>query len=369
MPAARCPPSLSRRRPLGNAGGRAAPCRAPGSVYPSLLITPGIQCNHACPPSPCSAAVVTGVQVHSWGAQFDDDSPNLEFVVSCREAAAAAGGAAAAGVAAAAAAPAAAAAAARDDQWWEGLAGGLCAQHSMAQHSMAQHSWPAPDPLSTPAPLACPPAGPHLCLRGCERGAGVPGPQCNAGGWLPAWWRVGLFRCSSRLAEEQGGLLGCGVQSKGLCSAPPLGLLPCARLHPAAPTPPFPCDSRSRRGRCACWRGAARAAAVPPGVAATSMMGCATPAAAARCAKVGGGCCRAVVVAGLANFNLTPPCTVAPVSGERVCGASAAPASLSLPSANRCRDPPPSRALPAVEPPYLYNSRETKRRVLQRADT
>lgn len=32
-----------------------------------------------CPPSP-ALAVVTGVQIHSWGAQSDDDSPNLEFV-------------------------------------------------------------------------------------------------------------------------------------------------------------------------------------------------------------------------------------------------------------------------------------------------
>ncbi|KAL4436585.1 hypothetical protein ABPG75_003724 [Micractinium tetrahymenae] len=31
-------------------------------------------------PSRADYAVVTGVQVHSWGSQFDDDSPNLEFV-------------------------------------------------------------------------------------------------------------------------------------------------------------------------------------------------------------------------------------------------------------------------------------------------
>ena len=31
-------------------------------------------------PSNADYAVVTGVQIHNWGAEFDDSSPNLEFV-------------------------------------------------------------------------------------------------------------------------------------------------------------------------------------------------------------------------------------------------------------------------------------------------
>lgn len=31
-------------------------------------------------PSKADYAVVTGVQIHNWGAEFDDSSPNLEFV-------------------------------------------------------------------------------------------------------------------------------------------------------------------------------------------------------------------------------------------------------------------------------------------------
>ena len=27
--------------------------------------------------------MVTGVQIHNWGAEFDDESPNLEFVWPC----------------------------------------------------------------------------------------------------------------------------------------------------------------------------------------------------------------------------------------------------------------------------------------------
>ncbi len=31
-------------------------------------------------PSNADYAVVTGVQIHNWGAEYDDSSPNLEFV-------------------------------------------------------------------------------------------------------------------------------------------------------------------------------------------------------------------------------------------------------------------------------------------------
>jgi hypothetical protein len=36
--------------------------------------------SHTVDPRRADYAVVTGVQVHNWGARFDDDSPNLEFV-------------------------------------------------------------------------------------------------------------------------------------------------------------------------------------------------------------------------------------------------------------------------------------------------
>lgn len=34
-------------------------------------------------PHKADYAVVTGVQIHNWGPEFDDESPNLEFVAPC----------------------------------------------------------------------------------------------------------------------------------------------------------------------------------------------------------------------------------------------------------------------------------------------
>lgn len=38
---------------------------------------------HSVDSSKADYAVVTGVQIHNWGPDFDDASPNLEFVAPC----------------------------------------------------------------------------------------------------------------------------------------------------------------------------------------------------------------------------------------------------------------------------------------------
>lgn len=60
----------------------AAPGKAPHHrAHPAPVCRP---VSPAPPPLPPLAAVVTGVQIHNWGAKFDDPSPNLEYVAPTR---------------------------------------------------------------------------------------------------------------------------------------------------------------------------------------------------------------------------------------------------------------------------------------------
>lgn len=120
------------------------------------------------PPASSLAAVVTGVQIHNWGAKFDDPSPNLEYVAPTRWVPA-----------------------------WPIRAECIASQHlrqptgclGQQGHALPPYSWllpglhHAPHAALSHRPLPGPPRLPSLPqrVRGGERGEDVPGPQLHAG--------------------------------------------------------------------------------------------------------------------------------------------------------------------------------------------